>query len=172
LPSIRGFAHVYGENVNTDVLYPGRYLAKIDAKEMARHALEDLDAEFVRRVRPGDVVIAGRNFGCGSSREQAVTAMKECGVAALVAPSFARIFFRNAINKGVPPVRLPSAPEGFATDDEVEVDLDASVVRNVSHGNEWRFEPFPGFLRTLLDDGGLLPHLKKQLAAAPAAVVR
>jgi 3-isopropylmalate dehydratase small subunit len=156
-------AHVYGDDVNTDVIYPGRYLEIYDPKEMAKHAMEDIDKEFVARVRPGDVVIAGRNFGCGSSREQAAICLKHAGVVAIVADSFARIYFRNSINLGVPAVEAPGANKAFATGDEVQLDMAAGVLRNLTKGTQVTFRPVPPFLMRILEDGGLVPHLKARL---------
>jgi 3-isopropylmalate/(R)-2-methylmalate dehydratase small subunit len=156
-------AHVYGDDVNTDVIYPGRFLEIYDKKEMAKHAMEDLDKDFVKRVQPGDIVIAGRNFGCGSSREQAALCLKSAGVTAIVADSFARIFFRNAINLGMPAVEAPGASKAFSTGDEVELDMAAGVLRNKTKATEVKFRPVPPFLMRILDDGGLVPHLKNRL---------
>jgi 3-isopropylmalate/(R)-2-methylmalate dehydratase small subunit len=156
-------AHVYGSDVNTDVIYPGRYLDIYDPDEMALHCMEDLDGEFKDRVEPGDVIIAGKNFGCGSSREQAALCLRYAGVNAIVAGSFARIFFRNAINQGMPAVECPGAEEAFETGDEVELDMDAGVLRNLTKGTEISFKPLPPFIRGILSDGGLVPHLKKRL---------
>jgi 3-isopropylmalate dehydratase small subunit len=156
-------AHVYGDDVNTDVIYPGRYLEIYDPKEMAKHAMEDIDKEFVARVRPGDIVIAGRNFGCGSSREQAAICLKHAGVVAIVADSFARIYFRNSINLGMPAVEAEDANKGFATGDEVQLDMAAGVLRNLTKGTQVTFRPVPPFLMKILEDGGLVPHLKARL---------
>ena len=156
-------AHVYGDDVNTDVIYPGRYLEIYDPKEMAKHAMEDLDKEFVARVRPGDIVVAGRNFGCGSSREQAAICLKHAGVVAIVADSFARIYFRNSINLGMPAVEATGANRAFATGDEVQLDMATGVLRNLTKGTQVTFRPVPPFLMRILDDGGLVPHLKARL---------
>ena len=156
-------AHVYGDDVNTDVIYPGRHLEIYDPKEMAKHAMEDIDKEFVARVRPGDIVIAGRNFGCGSSREQAAICLKHAGVVAIVADSFARIYFRNSINLGMPAVEAEGANKAFATGDEVQLDMAAGVLRNLTKGTQVTFRPVPPFLMRILEDGGLVPHLKARL---------
>jgi 3-isopropylmalate dehydratase small subunit len=156
-------AHVYGDDVNTDVIYPGRHLEIYDPKEMAKHAMEDIDKEFVARVRPGDIVIAGRNFGCGSSREQAAICLKHAGVVAIVADSFARIYFRNSINLGMPAVEADGANKAFATGDEVQLDMAAGVLRNLTKGTQVTFRPVPPFLMRILEDGGLVPHLKARL---------
>jgi 3-isopropylmalate/(R)-2-methylmalate dehydratase small subunit len=158
-------AHVYGDDVNTDVIYPGRYSELYDPDEMAKHAMEDLDPTFRDRVGPGDIIVAGTNFGCGSSREQAVICLQRAGVSAVVASSFGRIFFRNAINLGMPAVEAPGAAAAFSTGDEVELDLRAGVVRNLGRGTEVRFRTLPPFLMEILDDGGLVAHLRRRLGA-------
>ena len=152
-----GRAHVYGDNVDTDVIIPARYLTTTDAAELAAHALEDLDPAFVATVRPGDVVLAGTNFGCGSSREHAPIALKGTGLAGVVAGSFARIFFRNAINTGLPIAECPEAVAGTEAGDEVELDLEKGVVRNVTKGRGFPVEPLPGFVMEIVRAGGLVP---------------
>ncbi len=159
-----GRAFRYGDNVNTDVLYPGRHLANPTAEYMKAHALEDLDTTFVQHVRPGDVVVAGRNFGCGSSREQAVTCLKSNGVQHVIAASFARIYYRNCINNGVAPLVSPEAAAGIHDGDDVQVDLDAGRIQNRTRGESYPFEPFPDFLLGILRAGGLIPHLRASLA--------
>jgi 3-isopropylmalate/(R)-2-methylmalate dehydratase small subunit len=165
-----GRAFVYGDDVDTDRLFPGRYLFVADAKGMREHALEDLDPTFRSRVQPGDVLVGGRNFGCGSSREQAVACLLHSGVRTVVARSFARIYYRNAINNGVAPLVCPAAVDGIRDGDGLSVDLAAGAIRNVTRGETYAFEPLPGFLRAILDDGGLVPHLRKRFATAPAPV--
>lgn len=155
--------HVYDDNVNTDVIYPGRYLDVYDPEQMATYCMEDIDIEFKERVGEGDLVIGGRNFGCGSSREQAVLCLRYAGVKAIVASSFARIFFRNAINQGMPAIECPEAHEAFDTGDEVELDMDAGVLRNLTKGTEVGFQPIPPFMMEIINDGGLVPHLKSRL---------
>lgn len=157
-----GHVFKYGDNVNTDVLYPGRHLANPEPDYQRAHALEDLDPDFAKTVRPGDVVVAGRNFGCGSSREQAVTCLKYAGAEAVVAKSFARIYFRNCVNNGVAPIVCPEAVDAAETGDEVEVDLSRGVVHNITRDTEHTFEPLPEFLRGILDAGGLIPWLRAQ----------
>lgn len=157
----------YGDNVNTDVLYPGRHLANIDPKYQAEHALEDLDPSFAKEVRPGDVVVAGRFFGCGSSREQAVTCLKYAGVPFVVAHSFARIYYRNAINNGLPPLASPEAAQRIQAGDDIEADLAAGTIHNRTRGETYPFEPFPEFLLTLLKAGGLIPYLRQQVLSKP-----
>ena len=159
-----GRAFVYGDDVDTDRLFPGRYLFVADPAGMRKYALEDLDPTFRERVRPGDVIVGGRNFGCGSSREQAVACLLHSGVRTVVARSFARIYYRNAINNGVAPLVCPAAVDGIRDGDEVTVDLAAGLITNVTRGESYRFEPLPDFLRAILADGGLVPHLRKRFA--------
>jgi 3-isopropylmalate/(R)-2-methylmalate dehydratase small subunit len=159
---ISGKAFKYGDDVNTDVIFPGKYTYTIsDPKEMAAHALEDLDPEFVRRVEPGDVVVAGENFGCGSSREQAAICLKEAGVGAVIARSFARIFFRNAINAGLPAIVSPEAVAAISAGDDVAIDLGRGVIE--SGGQEFTFPPLPDEVRGILEAGGLIPYTRAQL---------
>jgi 3-isopropylmalate/(R)-2-methylmalate dehydratase small subunit len=151
----------YGDDVNTDVIYPGKYTyTELPPAEMAKHALEDLDPGFAEQVQPGDIIVAGRNWGCGSSREQAVTCLKYAGVGALIAKSFARIYFRNAVNQGLPIVQC-SAVEGVETGEEVTVDFSAGKV--MTPRGEYTFPPLPDFVMGILEDGGLIPHVRRQL---------
>ena len=152
----------YGDHVNTDVIIPGRYLDDYDVRSMAKHALEDLDPRFARDVAYGDVIVAGRNFGCGSSREQAPLALKHAGVGAVVAASFARIFFRNAVNVGLPVVEL-DATGMFERGDVALINLEKGIIVNETTGRTGRFEPLPDFLLDILRDGGLVPHTAKRL---------
>jgi 3-isopropylmalate/(R)-2-methylmalate dehydratase small subunit len=155
---LKGRAHVYGDHVNTDYIISGKYKFKtLDMKELACHVLEDLDPEFCRRVQDGDFIVAGINFGCGSSREQAPLAVKHAGVAAVLAKSFARIFYRNAVNKGLPLVECDTS--SISTGDELEVDLDKGVVRNLTTGDTVRTEPLPEVMKRILEEGGLVEHL-------------
>lgn len=151
----------YGDDVNTDVIYPGKYTySDLSFQEMASHALEDLDPEFASKVQAGDIIVAGSNFGCGSSREQAVTCLKYAGVGVLIARSFARIYFRNAINQGLPIVQC-AAVEGVEKGDEVTVDFAAGKV--ITPRGEYMFPPLSSFVMGILEDGGLIPHVRKQL---------
>jgi 3-isopropylmalate/(R)-2-methylmalate dehydratase small subunit len=159
-----GTAHVYGPNVDTDVIIPARYLTSTEAEELAQHCMDGIDPGFVSRVRPGDLIVAGRNFGSGSSREHAALAIKGSGVACVVAESFARIFFRNAINVGLPIVECPGVTEGAETGDRFRVDLGAGAVENVSKGRTFRATPLPPFMQEILDAGGLMPWVAGQLA--------
>jgi 3-isopropylmalate/(R)-2-methylmalate dehydratase small subunit len=156
---------VYGDHVDTDAIIPARYLTTNDEAELAVHAFEDLDATFASGVRPGDVVVAGANFGSGSSREHAPIALRGAGVAAVVARSFARIFFRNAINTGLPILTCPDAAEATATGDTVEVDAGEGVVRNVTRGETWRAEPLPDFVLDIVRAGGLVGWVRARAAS-------
>jgi 3-isopropylmalate/(R)-2-methylmalate dehydratase small subunit len=158
---ITGRAWVYGDDVNTDVIFPGKYTYRpLSPEEMARHALEDLDPAFARRVRPGDVIVAGRNWGCGSSREQAVTCLKAAGVAAIVARSFARIYFRNSVNQALPVVTC-DAVAGVETGDAVTVDFAAGAV--TTPGGVYAFPPLSPAVRAILEAGGLIPYVRREL---------
>ncbi|MHB8633326.1 MAG: 3-isopropylmalate dehydratase small subunit [Thermoplasmatota archaeon] len=158
-----GRAFVYGDNVDTDRLFPGRFMFIADAEGMRAHALEDLDPDFRAQVQPGDVVVGGRNFGCGSSREQAVACLKHTGVEAVVARSFARIYYRNAINNGLAPLICPEAAERIRTGDQVTVDLAGGRITNATRTESYQFDPMPAFLLDIVNDGGLIEHLQKRL---------
>jgi 3-isopropylmalate dehydratase small subunit len=156
-------AFCYGDQIDTDVIIPARYLTTADEAELGKHALEDLDPTFATTVAPGDVLVAGANFGCGSSREHAPLALKGAGVGAVVAASFARIFFRNAINTGLPIVVSPEAVAGIDNGDEVVVDAATATVKNLSKGTEFRGEPMPEFVQEIATAGGLVPYVKAKL---------
>jgi len=156
--------HRYGDNVNTDVIIPARYLTTSDVAELAAHCMEDLDAGFVKRVRPGDMIVAGENFGCGSSREHAPLAIKGAGVSCVIAPSFARIFFRNAINVGLPALVCPEAAAKIQSGDELAVDLGSGRIENTTQGESYQAEPFPEFLQQIIAAGGLVPYTRRRLA--------
>jgi 3-isopropylmalate/(R)-2-methylmalate dehydratase small subunit len=158
-----GRAFVYGDDINTDVIFPGKYTYTVtEPAEMAEHALEDLDPSFRQRVKPGDVIVAGKNFGCGSSREQAVTCLTELGVAAVIADSFARIYFRNAINAGLPVIALADAPARIKEGDEVAIDLAAG--RLTAPSGTYEFPAFSPEVQAILDAGGLVEYTKAKLA--------
>lgn len=157
-----GRAWKYGDDINTDVLYPGRYLDSYEPAYLASHALEDLDPEFAKNVKEGDVIVGGKYFGCGSSREQAASALKYCGVKAVIAKSFARIYYRNAINMGIPPIETPDVDK-INSGDEIELDMENGIIHNRSTGEDIRFNPLPPFIMEIINDGGLVPHLKKKL---------
>ena len=156
----RGHVFKYPDNVDTDVIIPARYLNTADARELAQHCMEDIDKDFVKRVRPGDVIAAGWNFGCGSSREHAPLAIKACGVKCVIAKSFARIFYRNAINIGFPILECPEAVDGISAGDQVSVDFGTGVILNETTGASFQAAPFPEFVNGIIEHGGLLKSLK------------
>lgn len=156
-----GFVHKYGDNVDTDVIIPARYLNTSSHAELAQHCMEDIDRGFVKNVRPGDILVAGKNFGCGSSREHAPIAIQASGVSCVVACSFARIFFRNSINIGLPILECAEAAEEIRGGDEVEVDFDTGTIRDVTTGKSWRAQPYPPFLQNIIRKGGLLNSIMK-----------
>ena len=159
-----GTVHKYGRDVDTDVIIPARYLTTNDPAELAKHCMEDIDADFVTSVQPGDIIVARENFGCGSSREHAPVAIKASGVSVVIAASFARIFYRNAINTGLPIVVCPEAAADAQAGDRVRVDLVAGAVENLTHGTRYDAEAFPPFMQELIDRGGLLEYVKSRLA--------
>lgn len=150
----------YGDNVDTDVIIPARYLNTIDKKELASHCMEDLDITFKDRVKNGDIMVAGENFGCGSSREHAPIAIKESGIALVIAKDFARIFYRNSINIGLPIVECPEAVEAISEGDTLEVDMDNGVIVNKTTGKSFNTTPFPAFIQTIIENGGLIESIK------------
>jgi 3-isopropylmalate/(R)-2-methylmalate dehydratase small subunit len=162
---IRGRTWKFGDNIDTDVIIPFKYKARtIDPRELAQHVMEGIDPEFPRKVRPGDIIVAGRNFGCGSSREQAPLAIKAAGIAAVVAESFARIFFRNAINIGLPALEIKGISEKTDSGDVLEVDLHQGIVKNLSKGLAFRVAPLPDMLMEILKEGGFVNYIKKRRA--------
>jgi len=163
-----GTVHKYGRDVDTDVIIPARYLNTNDPAELAKHAMEDIDAEFVDRVRPGDIIVADENFGCGSSREHAPVALKHSGVSVIVAASFARIFYRNAINTGLPIMVCPTAAADAESGDLLRVDLADGKVENLTKGTTYAAEAFPPFMQELIDRGGLLPYVKSRVSGEGA----
>lgn len=160
---IEAAAHVYGDNVDTDVIIPARYLTSTEADELAKHCMEDLDQGFVERVRPGDIMVGGRNFGSGSSREHAPLAIKGSGISVIVAESFARIFFRNTVNVGLPIVECPGVTEGAETGDVFRVDLENGVVENQTKGSTFTATSLPPFMQEILDAGGLMPWVARRV---------
>ena len=161
---LRGHVHKYGADVNTDVIIPARYLVTTDPQELAQHCMEDEDPEFVRHVRPGDIIVADTNFGCGSSREHAPIAIKAAGVSCVIAKSFARIFYRNAINLALPVLECAEAVDGSQAGDELEVDLESGAIRNLTRGTAFQAKPFPDFMLELLQAGGLVEYTRRRLA--------
>ncbi len=151
----------YGDNVDTDVIIPARYLNTSDHAELASHCMEDLDKTFVSRVQTGDIMVAGQNFGCGSSREHAPIAIKASGISLVIAKSFARIFYRNAINIGLAIVECPEAVDGISEGDKVEADLDNGIIRNLTTGKEFSTAPFPEFIQNIIENGGLIESIAK-----------
>ena len=156
-----GIVHKYGDNIDTDVISPARYLNTADHKELASHCMEDIDKEFVKKVKNGDIMVGGANFGCGSSREHAPIAIKNSGVSCVIAKTFARIFFRNAINIGLAILECPEASEKIENGDEVSIDFDTGIITNVTKNETYKAEPFPEFVKKIIDADGLLNSLKK-----------
>lgn len=158
----KGRAWKYGDDINTDVIFPGKYTYSVfEPEEMARHALEDLDPDFAQQVKSGDVIVAGRNFGCGSSREQAATCLKYAGIQAVIAKSFARIFFRNAINQGLPVLQSEEAADSIESGEEIEIDFASGKIK--TEKGVLPFSPFPESVLGILEEGGLIPYTRKKL---------
>ncbi len=157
----KGFVHKYPDNVDTDVIIPARYLNTPDAKELAAHCMEDIDPDFTKKVRPGDIIVGGFNFGCGSSREHAPLAIKTAGVSCVIAKTFARIFYRNSINIGLPILECEAASDGIEAGDEVEVNFDTGVITNLTKNETYQAEPFPEFIQNIIRSGGLMKSLKE-----------
>ncbi len=157
----KGRVFKYPDNVDTDVIIPARYLNTSDAKELAKHCMEDIDNTYVSRVQQGDIMVAGWNFGCGSSREHAPLVIKTCGTGCVIAKSFARIFYRNAINIGMPILECEQAAEEIADGDEVKVDFDTGIITDITTGKTYKAEPFPAFIQNIIQKGGLLNSLKE-----------
>lgn len=155
----------YGANVDTDVIIPARHLNDPSPAALASHCMEDIDPSFASSVQPGDIIVAGHNFGCGSSREHAPLAIKSCGVKCVIAPSFARIFYRNSINIGFPIVECPQAAEEIQAGDQVDVDFSSGVITNLTTGKTYQAAPFPPFIQGIIQSGGLLNSLKEREAA-------
>lgn len=160
----KGTAHRYGRDIDTDVIIPARYLNTSDPAELAKHCLEDLDTEFVNKVSAGDILVAEENFGCGSSREHAPICIKAAGVSCVIAKSFARIFYRNAINIGLPIMECPEAVDAIKSGDIVRVDADAGLITNESTGESFKAHPFPPFIREIIEKGGLVNRTRELLA--------
>ena len=164
--TLSGKAHKYGKNVDTDVIIPGKYCNIIDPEELGKHALEGLDPEYTAKMKPGDIIVADTNFGCGSSREVAPIAIKGSGTSAVIAKSFARIFYRNALNIGLPIFESEAAVDGIANGDEIEVEPATGKITNRTNGEIYQAAEFPPFMRSLIDAGGLVPYVEKRLAEA------
>ena len=163
---IKGTAYKFGHNVDTDQIIPAKYLVTTDAKELAKHCMEIADADFPTKAKAGDILVAGRNFGCGSSREHAPLAIKGMDLGLVIAESFARIFFRNCINIGMPILECPAAAQEIHPGDQLEVDLDKGVIKNVTQNKSYTAQPFPDFMQQIINAGGLMPYVKKRAAAA------
>ncbi|NLD19291.1 MAG: 3-isopropylmalate dehydratase small subunit [Clostridiales bacterium] len=156
----QGFVHKYGDNVDTDVIIPARHLNTSDHKELASHCMEDIDAEFTSKVNNGDIMVAGNNFGCGSSREHAPIAIKESGISCVIAKSFARIFYRNSINMGLAILECEEAAENIETGDQIFVDFETGAIKNITKNQEYKAMPFPDFINEIIKSGGLLNSIK------------
>ncbi len=152
----------YGANVDTDVIIPARYLNSSDPKELASHCMEDIDSQFVKNVKPGDIIVADKNFGCGSSREHAPIAIKASGVGCVIAETFARIFYRNAIDIGLPIIESAEASKGIEAGDEVEVDFDNGMIYNLTRGTSFKGQAFPPFMQKIISAGGLVNYINSQ----------
>ncbi len=160
-----GFVHKYGDNIDTDVIIPARYLNTANHKELAAHCMEDIDKSFVTKVKSGDIMVGGANFGCGSSREHAPIAIKESGISVVIAATFARIFYRNSINIGLAILECPEASEKIEAGDDVEVDFNTGVIVNHTKKEEYKAQPFPPFIQEIIQAGGLLASIAKKEAA-------
>ncbi len=163
---LRGKAHKFGDNIDTDVIIPARYLVTTDPAELAKHCMEPIAPDFPQRAKPGDILVAGENFGCGSSREHAPLAIKGLGISCVIAKSFARIFYRNAFNIGLPALECEEAVEDINDGDELEVDLETGVIRNLTKGKTYQAMPIPPFMRELLQAGGLINYVRRKLGVA------
>ncbi|NMA66383.1 MAG: 3-isopropylmalate dehydratase small subunit [Clostridiaceae bacterium] len=159
---VKGNVFRYNDNVDTDVIIPARYLNTSDPKELAKHCMEDIDKDFAKNVKSGDIIVAGKNFGCGSSREHAPLAIKASGVSCVIASTFARIFYRNSINIGLPILECDAAVEGTDANDEVEVDFDTGIIRNLTKGTTFKSQPFPDFMKKIMAADGLINYIKNK----------
>lgn len=158
--SVKGRVFKYGDNVDTDVIIPARYLNTSDAKELASHCMEDIDVNFVKNVKKGDIIVANKNFGCGSSREHAPLAIKTAGVSCVIASTFARIFYRNAINIGLPILECDEAVKNIDAGDELEVDFKTGIIKNLTKNQQYKGEGFPEFMQKIIDNDGLIGYIK------------
>jgi len=160
----QGTVHKYGDNIDTDVIIPARYLNSFDPKELAEKCMIDVDTEFVKRVKPGDIMVGGKNFGCGSSREHAPIAIKAAGISCVIADTFARIFYRNAINIGLPIIECPEAAEAIQAGDQVEIDFDSGVITDQTTGASYQGQAFPEFMQGIIRAGGLVNYINQKEA--------
>lgn len=163
---LKGKVHKYGANIDTDVIIPARYLNLVEPADLAKHCMEDIDKEFLKRVQPGDIIVATTNFGCGSSREHAPIAIKASGISCVIAKSFARIFFRNAINIGLPLLECEEAVDNIEAGNTVEVDLAEGTIKNLNTGKTFTAKPYPEFMSELIAAGGLIEYTRKRLVKA------
>jgi 3-isopropylmalate dehydratase small subunit len=161
---LKGKAHKFGADIDTDAIIPARYLNTSDPAELAKHCMEDADKEFMTKMKPGDIIVADKNFGCGSSREHAPIAIKAAGVSCVIARSYARIFYRNAFNMGLPIFESAEAVDGIIEGDEVEVDVDSGVIKNITKGETYKAQAIPPFMQELINAGGLMKHVAKRQA--------
>lgn len=159
---LQGKTWKFGDNINTDLIIPARYMTAYEASELGKHCMEDADPEFSKKIQPGDIIVAGENFGCGSSREHAVLALKGAGISAIIAKSFARIFFRNAINTGLPIIESPEAASTIKEGDEIIIDLTAGQIKNLTENRHFAIKEFPEFLTEIVENGGLLRWATKE----------
>ena len=158
----KGFVHKYGDNIDTDVIIPARYLNISDKKELAAHCMEDIDADFIKKVKTGDIMVGGMNFGCGSSREHAPMVLLESGISCVIAGTFARIFYRNAINIGLPILECPKASKKIAANDEVSINFDTGIITNLTKNESYTALAFPPFIKEIIEAGGLLASIKRK----------
>lgn len=161
---LKGKAHKFGADIDTDAIIPARYLNTSDPAELAKHCMEDADKEFMAKMKPGDIIVADKNFGCGSSREHAPIAIKAAGVSCVIARSYARIFYRNAFNMGLPIFESAEAVDGITAGDEVEVDVDSGIIKNITKGETYKAQAIPPFMQELINAGGLMKHVAKKQA--------
>ncbi len=161
MKAAKGIVFKYGDNVDTDVIIPARYLNSSDPEELAAHCMEDIDKDFIKNVKPGDIIVADKNFGCGSSREHAPIAIKAAGVSCVIAETFARIFYRNAINIGLPIIECPDAAKGIEQGDEVEVSFDSGIIKNLTKGTQFKGQPFPEFMQRIIAAEGLINYINQ-----------
>lgn len=158
----RGRAWKFGDDIDTDIIIPARYLSLIDAQELGRHCMEGLDPDFPRKISKGDIIVGGKNFGCGSSREHASVAIKSCGISCVIAKSFARIFYRNSFNTGLPITECSELADSIKGGEELEVDTNTGVIKDLTNGRTFNAMPIPPFMQEILSDGGLIPHILKE----------
>ena len=162
MKNAHGIVFKYGDNVDTDVIIPARYLNSSDPKELATHCMEDIDVDFVKKIKKGDIVVAGKNFGCGSSREHAPLVIKESGISCVIAETFARIFYRNAINIGLPIIECKEASEDIKDTDEISIDFDSGLITNVTTGKTYKGQPFPEFMQKIISAEGLVNYINNK----------